>query len=121
MTTPNPSASPTFLSRSRIGQIGERYGLIGIWVLLILFFSLLLGPIFLSWANWQSILGSQAVLVILAVEHARADDRRRLRPLDRRGPRDLGHDARGAERAAGLADLAGRDRGPGGERARAAC
>lgn len=67
MTTPTPTADQPFLTRARIGRLGERYGLIGIWALLILFFSLLLGPVFLSWANWQSILGSQAVLVILAL------------------------------------------------------
>lgn len=67
MTTPSAPTASNRLRLRQVGRFGERYGLIGIWLLLIVFFSILLGPIFLSWANWQSLLGSQSILVILAL------------------------------------------------------
>lgn len=60
LTTNSPGRSINF------GRLGERFGLIGIWIVIIIMFSIIEGPIFLSFANWQSILGSQAVLVVLA-------------------------------------------------------
>src|SRR5690606_1247879 len=50
-----------------LGPFAERYGLIVIWLLVIVLFSLLIPRTFLNFATWQSILGSQAVLVILAL------------------------------------------------------
>jgi ribose transport system permease protein len=60
-------APPATRSRVRFTKLGERFGLLVIWAALIVFFAILEGPIFLSPANWQSILGSQAVLVVLAL------------------------------------------------------
>ncbi|GGF10284.1 ABC transporter permease [Subtercola lobariae] len=54
-------------SAKTLGGWSERYGLIVIWALLIAVFSVIEGPIFLSVANWQSILGSQSVLLLLAI------------------------------------------------------
>ncbi|CAN5266407.1 ABC transporter permease [soil metagenome] len=60
-------APPAARTRVPLARLGERFGLIGIWIVIIVVFSILEGPIFLSPANWQSILGSQAVLVVLAL------------------------------------------------------
>lgn len=45
----------------------ERYALIGVWIVLIIFFSILLPDTFLTSANISNMLGSQAVLLILAL------------------------------------------------------
>ncbi|MDQ7911223.1 ABC transporter permease [Phytohabitans sp. ZYX-F-186] len=49
------------------GGLAERYGLIAFWLVLIVLFGVLRPATFLSAANWQSILGSQSVLVLLAL------------------------------------------------------
>ncbi|HEY4224903.1 MAG TPA: ABC transporter permease [Pseudolysinimonas sp.] len=67
MTMVDSTAPGTTRSRIPFARLGERFGLIGIWIVIIIVFSILEGPIFLSAANWQSILGSQAVLVVLAL------------------------------------------------------
>ncbi len=58
---------PGTRSRVRFTRLGERYGLIGIWIVVIVVFSIVEGPTFFGFATWQSILGSQAVLVVLAL------------------------------------------------------
>ncbi|MFC5502627.1 ABC transporter permease [Lysinimonas soli] len=63
-TKRTPSLRPT---GARVGAWSEKYGLLVIWAVLIVVFSVIEGPIFLSLANWQSILGSQSVLLLLAV------------------------------------------------------
>lgn len=49
------------------GRIGERYALLGAWVLVIALFGTLRPHTFLTSANFESMLGSQAVLVVLAL------------------------------------------------------
>jgi ribose transport system permease protein len=49
------------------GRIAERYALLGAWVLVIVLFGILRPHTFLTAANFESILGSQAVLVVLAL------------------------------------------------------
>lgn len=46
---------------------GERYGLVAAWLLLILGFGILRPDTFLTWANFSTIFGSQAVLVVLTL------------------------------------------------------
>lgn len=53
--------------RFRLGDVSERFGLLAAWALLIVVFGSLRPASFLSAANWQGILGSQAVLVVLTV------------------------------------------------------
>jgi ribose transport system permease protein len=53
--------------RSQVTRFGERYGLIVIWIAVIVVFGALEGDKFLSWSTWSSILGSQAVLLVLSL------------------------------------------------------
>jgi ribose transport system permease protein len=46
---------------------GERYGLVIAWLLVILVFSILRPTTFFSWANFSTIFGSQAVLVVMTL------------------------------------------------------
>ncbi|MDB5529552.1 MAG: transporter permease [Devosia sp.] len=46
---------------------GERYGLIVAWLAVILVFGILRPTTFLSWANFSTIFGSQAILVVLTL------------------------------------------------------
>ena len=46
---------------------GERYGLVIAWLVVILIFGILRPTSFLSWANFSTIFGSQAVLVVLTL------------------------------------------------------
>jgi len=46
---------------------GERYGLVIAWLVVILVFGILRPTTFLSWANFSTIFGSQAVLVVLTL------------------------------------------------------
>ena len=48
-------------------RVAERYALLGAWVIVIILFSILLPHTFLTRADFESILGSQAVLVVLAL------------------------------------------------------
>ena len=49
------------------GEWGERYGLVIAWLLVILVFSILRPTTFFSWANFSTIFGSQAVLVVMTL------------------------------------------------------
>lgn len=49
------------------GEWGERYGLVIAWLVVILIFSLLRPTTFFSWANFSTIFGSQAVLVVMTL------------------------------------------------------
>lgn len=53
-------------SRSTSGELVQRYALIGVWVLVIVFFSILRPDTYFTSGNFQTIFGSQAVLLILA-------------------------------------------------------
>lgn len=46
---------------------GERYGLVVAWLVVIVIFGILRPTSFLSWANFSTIFGSQAVLVVLTL------------------------------------------------------
>jgi ribose transport system permease protein len=54
-------------SRLKAGDFGQRYALIGAWILVILVFSLLKPDTYFTSGNFQTIFGSQAVLLILAL------------------------------------------------------
>jgi ribose transport system permease protein len=63
-----PATLPRRAVRSLLtGRIAERYALLGAWVLVIVLFGILRPHTFLTSANFESILGSQAVLVVLAL------------------------------------------------------
>jgi len=55
----------------RTGQVwidrGERYGLIAAWLAVIAIFGAIRPEVFLSWANFSTIFGSQAVLVVVTL------------------------------------------------------
>jgi ribose transport system permease protein len=61
MTTVRPTAG------DRIRHIGSRYALIGVWILMAAFFALMVPDRFLSVSAFQTIFGSQSVLVFLAL------------------------------------------------------
>jgi ribose transport system permease protein len=52
---------------SRLIHIGERYGLIGAWLVLIAVFGIISPTYFLSWISFSSMLSSNAVLVVLTL------------------------------------------------------
>ena len=60
---PEPRSTSSRGSRS----LGYRYGVIGVWILEIVVFSVLAPDSFLSWANFASIFSSQAGLLVLAL------------------------------------------------------
>jgi ribose transport system permease protein len=66
-----PGAGDSASSRPRRGQravdYAERFGLIATWVLLIVIFGAINPDTFLTWANFSTIFGSQAVLVVVAL------------------------------------------------------
>ena len=65
--TDTTSTAPKKSSRTWTGEL-ERYALLIAWVLLILFFSQVAPPSFLTWSTFSSIIfGSQAVLLILTL------------------------------------------------------
>lgn len=67
-TAARPGAPVSPLRRLlRIEDFGGRFGLLVLWALMIVFFSILRPDTFATWANFQSIFGSQAVLLILAL------------------------------------------------------
>ena len=51
----------------RLIHIGERYGLIGAWLVLIAVFGIISPTYFLSWISFSSMLSSNAVLVVLTL------------------------------------------------------
>src|SRR3954468_1628982 len=48
-------------------EIARRYGVIGVWVAMIVLFSILRPDTFATWGNFTTIAGSQAVLVIITL------------------------------------------------------
>ncbi|MDQ0456760.1 ABC transporter permease [Rhizobium paknamense] len=70
MTTMDVSAKPLkprSLPRLALKQEGERFALVGAWLLLIVIFGVLMPESFLSWRNFSTMFGSQAVLVVLTL------------------------------------------------------
>ena len=62
------SQTPTTESRRQIWiDRGERFGLVIAWIAVIVVFGALRPDTFLSWANFSTILGSQAVLVVVTL------------------------------------------------------
>jgi len=53
--------------RRRLVDYAERYGLVIAWLMVIALFGAILPTTFLSWANFSTIFGSQAVLVVVAL------------------------------------------------------
>jgi len=49
------------------GDLASRYGVVMAWILVIVVFSILQPETFATWGNFQTIFGSQAVLLILAL------------------------------------------------------
>jgi ribose transport system permease protein len=60
-----PTEAPP--GRTQVTRFAERYGLIVIWIAVIIVFGAVEGDKFLTWDTWASILGSQAVLLILSL------------------------------------------------------
>ena len=60
-------ASNTRRRRMSVGAIADRYGLLVAWAIVIVVFSILLPETFLRIENFQTILGSQAVLLVLTL------------------------------------------------------
>ncbi len=54
-------------SRSRVADLTERYALLGVWGLVIAVFGVLRPETFLTTANFSTIFGSQAILVVLTL------------------------------------------------------
>ena len=52
---------------SNLGSLLERYGLVIVWVAVIAIFGFLRPDTFLTWSNFSSIFGSEAVLVIVTL------------------------------------------------------
>lgn len=70
MTTLEMSAKPAVPVRTprvNLKQEGERFALVGAWLLLIVIFGILMPDSFLSWRNFSTMFGSQAVLVVLTL------------------------------------------------------
>ncbi|MBT9372898.1 ABC transporter permease [Rhizobium sp. CSW-27] len=70
MTTLEMSAKPAVPVRTprvNLKQEGERFALVGAWLLLIVTFGILMPDSFLSWRNFSTMFGSQAVLVVLTL------------------------------------------------------
>ena len=64
MTTKEQERAP---SRTNPREQLERFGLVGAWILLIALFGALLPSSFLTWPNFSTMFGSQAVLVVVAL------------------------------------------------------
>ncbi|SIQ37253.1 monosaccharide ABC transporter membrane protein, CUT2 family [Rhizobium sp. RU35A] len=60
-------AAPVRAPRINLKQEGERFALVGAWLLLIVIFGILMPDSFLSWRNFSTMFGSQAVLVVLTL------------------------------------------------------
>jgi ribose transport system permease protein len=61
------SAAQNLARKNHWVEWGERYGLLIAWLVVIAFFSLLRPTTFFSWANFSTIFGSQAVLVVMTL------------------------------------------------------
>jgi ribose transport system permease protein len=66
VSAPRASDAARARSRSR-GRFVERYALLGVWALVVVCFGVLRPDTFLSTANFSTIFGSQAVLVVLTL------------------------------------------------------
>lgn len=64
---PDTPAAARAHRRSRLVDLSERYALLGVWVLIIVIFGALKPGTFLTSANFSTIFGSQAVLVMLTL------------------------------------------------------
>lgn len=53
--------------RRQLGDLAQRFALIVVWLGVIALFGALVPQTFLTFANWQTVLGSQAVLVVLSL------------------------------------------------------
>jgi ribose transport system permease protein len=62
-----PKDDKSMSSRPSLGELGERYALIGAWAVVILVFSLAEPDTYFQTGNFETIFGSQAVLLILAL------------------------------------------------------
>ena len=70
MTTldmPTTKTSMPARSRFTLKTEGERFALVGAWLLLIVIFGALMPDSFLSWRSFSTLFGSQAVLVVLTL------------------------------------------------------
>ncbi|MBO9170612.1 ABC transporter permease [Rhizobium sp. L245/93] len=70
MTTldmPTTKTSMPARSRFTIKTEGERFALVGAWLLLIVIFGTLMPDSFMSWRSFSTLFGSQAVLVVLTL------------------------------------------------------
>jgi ribose transport system permease protein len=65
-TTPSPAPS-RFRSRAFLLDLGERYALLAVWGLVVVVFGILRPDTFLTTANFSTIFGSQAILVVLTL------------------------------------------------------
>ncbi len=65
MPTMKAPASPK--SRFTLKTEGERFALVGAWLLLIVIFGALMPDSFLSWRSFSTLFGSQAILVVLTL------------------------------------------------------
>jgi ribose transport system permease protein len=63
-TEPQPTATRT---TSRSGDLLRRYGLVVVWLAVIVFFSIARPDTFFTFANLQTIAGAQAVLVVITL------------------------------------------------------
>jgi ribose transport system permease protein len=66
-TKPERTAAPPARKRSSALDLMRRYGLLGVWALVVVFFSAARPETFLTFANLQNIAGAQAVLVVLTL------------------------------------------------------
>jgi ribose transport system permease protein len=57
----------SFRARPTTSGLANKYGLVGVWILVIIIFSALKPDIFLTSANASNILGSQSVIVVLTL------------------------------------------------------
>ncbi len=66
-SAPPPTAEQRDVARVRIGDLGQRFALVGVWLLMIVGFTIVLGDTFLSWSNFGNMFSSQTVLLVLAL------------------------------------------------------
>lgn len=68
-TTPDKADEPREVSSRGVLQYAEKYALLGLLALVVIFFSIQgeSGPIFTTLANWQALLGGMAVVTIVAM------------------------------------------------------
>jgi ribose transport system permease protein len=61
------SAAPAMRAHSRLGAIARRFTLVGVWLAVIALFGVLRPDTFLTTSNFQTIFGTQSVIVIAAL------------------------------------------------------